>query len=74
MKTTTQNESPSVMLKGVTIGTLCNITNLGEGNVKVVSQSEHVNKVLKEVVNLKENYFKDDNYEFLNQLNAIIKL
>ncbi len=57
VKTVTQNESPSVMLKDVTIGAVCKITDLGEGNVKVVSQSEHVN-------NLEENDFKDENYEF----------
>ena len=62
VKTVTQNESPSVMLKDVTIGAVYKI--LGEGNVKVVSQSEHVNKVLKEVVTLEENDFKDENYEF----------
>ena len=39
--------------------------NLGEGNVKVVAQSEHVNKVLKEVVTLEENDLKDENYELL---------
>ena len=64
VKTVTQNESPSVMLMDVTIGTVCKITHLGEGNVKVVSQSEHVNKVLKEEVTLEENDFKDENYEF----------
>lgn len=64
VKTVTQNESPSVMLKDVTIGAVCKITHLGEGNVKVVSQSEHVNKVLKELVTLEENDFKDENYEF----------
>jgi hypothetical protein len=35
VKTVTQNESPSVMLTYVTIGTMCKITHLGEGNVKV---------------------------------------
>ena len=53
-----------MMLRDVTIGTVCKITHLGEGNVKVVAQSEHVNKVLKEVVTLEENDFKDENYEF----------
>jgi hypothetical protein len=62
VKTVTQNESPSVMLMDVTIGTVCKITHLGEGNVKVVAQSEHMIKVLKEVVTLEENDFKDDNY------------
>ena len=57
VKTVTQNESPSVMLKDGTIGAVCKNTHLGEGNVKVVSQSEHVN-------NLEENDFKDENYEF----------
>ena len=64
MKTVTQNESPSVMLKDVTIGAVRKITHLGEGNVKVVSQSEHVNKVLKEGVALEEKDIKDENYEF----------
>ena len=45
------------------IGAVCKITHLGEGNVKVVSQREHVNRVLKEVVTLQENNFKDENYE-----------
>ena len=31
VKTVTQNESPSVMLMDVTIGTVCKITHLGEG-------------------------------------------
>ena len=60
MKNVTQSESPSMMLRDVTIGTVCKITHLGEGNMKV----EHVNKVLKEVVTLEENDFKDENYEF----------
>ena len=37
VKTVTQNESPSVMLMDVTIGTVCKITHLGEGNVKVMA-------------------------------------
>ena len=52
------------MLKDVTIGTVCKITHLGEGNVKFVSHGKHVNKVLKEVVTLEENDFNDENYEF----------
>ena len=60
VKNVTQNESPSMMLRDVTIGTVCKITHLGEGNMKV----EHVNKVLKEVVTLEENDFKDENYDF----------
>ena len=37
MKNVTQNESPSMMLRDVTIGTVCKITHLSEGNVKVVA-------------------------------------
>ena len=37
VKNVTQNESPSMMLMDVTIGTVCKITHLGEGNVKVVA-------------------------------------
>ncbi len=55
VKTRTQNESPSVMLKDVTIEAVCKITHLDEGNVEVVSQSKHVNKVLKVLVTIEEN-------------------
>ena len=37
VKNVTQNESSSMMLRDVTIGTVCKITHLGEGNVKVVA-------------------------------------